>query len=197
MRASDPSLSSSSLKPLLDPVGHYENLRDLEEQVVCECRLQEYAYGGSYVLMESRVYNLETCVEDFQGLSRAIDLLTKGGFCEDYITLLVQTSTSRPNVADAIESDIIKLQELINGILKHASHLRALTDQDHTSALDATTLSWCYKIVFHLDRLLQSGINGEGEDSDNDSFGGSEPEHYNFFPVSKDFRSKCLALPLP
>lgn len=191
LRASDPSLSSSLFTPLLDPVGHYEKLRNLEEQVVDECRLQEYTHDGAIVSMESRAYNLETCVEDFQGLLRAIDLLTKDGFCEDYITILVQTSTDRPKVAEAIESDVKKLRELINGILKHASDLHAFADEDNAPALDATTQLWCYKIISHLNALLLSGVKDEGDESD-DSYTSSEPEHYKFFPIFEDFRSKCL-----
>src|SRR5215469_1988303 len=72
-KRSDSSLPSSLLEPLLDPVGHCTKLRELEEQVVNECRLQKYADSGAVVYMENRAYNLETCMEDFQGLLKAID----------------------------------------------------------------------------------------------------------------------------
>ena len=186
----DSSLPSSLLEPLLDPVSHCTKLRDLEEQVVHECRLQKYAHSNAVVNMENRAYTLKTCVEDFQGLLKAIDLLTKDGFCEDYITILVQNPTGRPNVAEAIESDVKKFRELVNGIVTHASRLCARTDHEHAVTLDADTRLWRSEIMSYLDTLLLSRIKDEGEDSGN--WGGSEPEQDPLFPTSENFQGKHL-----
>ena len=187
LRTCDSSQFSSLLEPLLDPVGHYAKLRNLEEQVVLECRLQKYAHGSAIVNMESRVYKLETCVGDFQGLLKAIDLITTDGFCEDYITILVQNSTGRPSVAQAVELDIKILRELINGILEHVGHLFIRTEHSLTEDLEAT-LFWRNKILSHLRRFLFGDKDEISLSHSNDVL---EPQP-DAFPIPKDFQGKCV-----